>query len=96
MGLEYLGQYWNAGARRVRLLGKGDGVVHDLTPHLAYPDTRADLLERFPPGPSRGLLLEAAPFPTVRAILQAESERTSVGSLLAPAWEAAERSGRPL
>ena len=24
MRLEYLGQYWNPGVRRVRLLGKGD------------------------------------------------------------------------
>ena len=96
MGLEYLGQYWNAAARRVRLLGKGDGVLHDLTPHLPYPSARIDLLERFPAGATRRLLLESAPFPTVQAVVQAETESTSVRKLLTPVWEAAQRRARPL
>jgi Fumarylacetoacetate (FAA) hydrolase family len=96
MGLEYLGQYWNSTARRVCLLGKGEGIVHDLTPHLSYSSTRDEVLERFPAGPSRNLLLEAAPFPTVQAIMQAEAGKVRVGDLLAPAWEAAQKLERPL
>ena len=96
MGLEYLGQYWNAATRRVRLLGKGDGAVHDLTPYLPYPSARQDLLQRFPAGPAQRLLLESAPFPTVLAIMQAEGAGTGVRALLEPVWQAARRRGRPL
>ena len=41
--LDYLGQYWNPVTRRVHLLGKGDGALHDLTPHLPYPSARGEL-----------------------------------------------------
>ena len=96
MGLDYLGQYWNAAAHRVRLLGKGDGAVHDLTPHLPYPSARLDVLERFPAGPAQRLLLESAPFPTVQAIMQAEAAGVGMRALLESAWRAAVRRGRPL
>ena len=96
MALEYLGQYWNAGAGRVRLLGKGEGALHDLTPYLPYAAARLDLLQRFPAGPARRMLLESAPFPTVQAIQQAEAEGKTLAELLAPAWRAAVRRGRPL
>ncbi len=96
MRLEYLGQYWNPDVRRVRLLGKGEGAVHDLTPFLPYAAARAEVLERLAHSPGKALLLEAAPFPTVQAVLEAEAQRTTVPDLLEPAWRAAQRRGKPL
>jgi hypothetical protein len=96
MRLEYLGQYWNAGARRVRLLGKGEGVVHDLTPFLPYPSLRGEALRRQAHRPGQGLLLEAAPFPTVQAVVEAEAQGTTVPDLLEDAWRAAQRRGKAL
>ncbi|HKI99709.1 MAG TPA: fumarylacetoacetate hydrolase family protein [bacterium] len=89
MRLDYLGQYWNPKTRRVHLLGKGDGALHDLTPHLPYASARGRLIESLGDDPSLPLLLEAAPFPTVQAVLEAERAGTTVPELLAPAWEAA-------
>lgn len=91
MRLEYLGQYWNPETRRVHLLGKGEGVVHDLTPHLPYPSLRDEVLERFAGARGLPLLLEQAPFPTVQAVLEAERQGTTVPELLSPAWETALR-----
>jgi 2-dehydro-3-deoxy-D-arabinonate dehydratase len=96
MGLEFLGQYWNASTRRVRLLGKGEGVVHDLTPFLPYPSARYEALHRQLPGSARKVMLEAAPFPTVQAVFEAESTGRSVPELLADAWDSASRRGRRL
>lgn len=96
MRLEYLGQYWNAAARRVHLLGKGEGAVHDLTPHLPYPDPRRQLLQAMAGSPALPLLLEAAPFPTVQAVLEAERAGTTLPDLLAPVWEQAVAGGEPL
>jgi hypothetical protein len=91
MRLEYLGQYWNPETRRVHLLGKGEGVVHDLTPHLPYASLRGKLIGTLGGDPALPLLLEAAPFPTAQAVLEAERAGTTVPELLAPAWEAAQR-----
>jgi hypothetical protein len=96
MRLEYLGQYWNPAAKRVRLLGKGEGAVFDLAPYLPYASARAEVLERLAHSPGKALLLEAAPFPTVQAVLEAETQGTTVPELLEPAWRAAQRRGRPL
>ena len=96
MALEFLGQYWNAQTRSVRLLGKGEGIVHDLTPHLHYPSARLDLIERFASEPAQRYVLESAPFPVVQAVIQAESEGTTVPKLLEPAWNAARKSARPV
>ena len=96
MGLEYLGQYWNASAQCVRLLGKGDGVVRDLTPYLPYPSARQDFIRRGAAGPARKMMLEAAPFPAVQAVCEAEAAGCGVPELLEPAWELATRRGRPL
>ncbi len=89
MPLEFLGQYWNPQARRVRLLGKGEGRVLDLTPHLPYPSARADVLDRMARSPAYPLILEAAPFPTVQAVAEAEARGKTVQALLEPAWRAA-------
>jgi fumarylacetoacetate (FAA) hydrolase family protein len=96
MALEYLGQYWNPEARRVCLVGKGEGAVHDLTPHLPYPSARQRLREACGELSTYPLLQEAAPFPTAQAVLEAESRGTAVPELLAPAWEKALRAGTPL
>jgi 2-keto-4-pentenoate hydratase/2-oxohepta-3-ene-1,7-dioic acid hydratase in catechol pathway len=96
MRLQYLGQYWNPAVKRVHLLGKGEGVVHDLTPYLPYASARAEVLERLAHSPGRALLLEAAPFPTVQTVMEAEAQQTTVPALLEPAWRAAQRRGKPL
>src|SRR5690349_2987402 len=96
MKLEFLGQYWNPDVKRVRLLGKGEGAVYDLTPHLPYASARADVLERLGHSPSKALLLEASPFPTVQAVMEAERQGTTVPKLLEPAWQAAQKRGKPL
>jgi hypothetical protein len=96
MGLEFLGQYWNPETHRVHLLGKGEGAVHDLTPHLPYASTRDRLLAAHRDDPALPLLLEAAPFPTVQAVLEAERAGRSLPALLAPAWEAARRGAEHL
>ncbi|HEX7928852.1 MAG TPA: fumarylacetoacetate hydrolase family protein [bacterium] len=96
MRLEFLGQYWNPEVKRVRLLGRGEGAVYDLTPHLPYASARADVLERLGHSPSKALLLEASPFPTVQAVMEAERQGTTVPKLLEPAWQAAQKRGKPL
>jgi Fumarylacetoacetate (FAA) hydrolase family len=89
MRLEYLGQYWNPESQRVHLVGRGEGVLHDLTPHLPYASVRDKLIRTLKDDPALPLLLEAAPFPTAQAVMEAERAGTSVPELLAPAWEAA-------
>ncbi|MCZ6531960.1 MAG: fumarylacetoacetate hydrolase family protein [SAR324 cluster bacterium] len=96
MQLEYLGQYWNARTRRVHLLGKGEGAVHDLTPHLPYPSLRGELLDKLSGNAALPLLLESAPFPTAQAVLEAERAGGTVPELLAPVWETALAAGAPL
>jgi 2-keto-4-pentenoate hydratase/2-oxohepta-3-ene-1,7-dioic acid hydratase in catechol pathway len=96
MKLEFLGQYWNSDVQRVRLLGKGEGAVYDLTPHLPYASARADVLERLGHSPGKALLLEAAPFPTVQAVMEAEAQGVTLPALLEPAWRAAQQRGKPL
>ena len=96
MRLEYLGQYWNPEARRVHLVGKGDGVLHDLTPHLPYPSARGRLIAALHDAPELPLLLEAAPFPTAQAVLEAERAGIPLPELLEPAWQAALREAEHL
>ena len=96
MRLEYLGQYWNPETRRVHLIGKGEGAVFDLTPHLPYPSLRGQVLEMMDAGPALVLLLEAAPFPSVQAVMEAEKLGTTLPALLAGAWEAAVAAGDTL
>lgn len=96
MTLEYLGQYWNPTTGRVHLLGKGDGRVCDLTPHLPYRDLRGALMEGLAGDAALRQLLEAAPFPTAQAVLEAERAGTTVPALLAPVWEQAQASGHEL
>ena len=96
MALEFLGQYWNPETHRIHLLGKGEGALHDLTPHLPYASTRDRLLAAHRDDSALPLLLEAAPFPTVQAVLEAERAGRSVPALLAPAWEAARRGAEHL
>jgi hypothetical protein len=96
MALEFLGQYWNPETHRVHLLGKGEGALHDLTPHLPYASARDRLLATHRDDSALPLLLEAAPFPTVQAVLEAERAGRSVPALLAPAWEAARRDAEHL
>ncbi|MCZ6553990.1 MAG: fumarylacetoacetate hydrolase family protein [SAR324 cluster bacterium] len=96
MALEYLGQYWNPEQRRVHLAGKGDGAVHDLTPHLPYPSARQQLGESCGGQTAYPLLQESAPFPTAQAVLEAEARGVPVPDLLGPVWEAAQRQGHPL
>ncbi|MBI3993452.1 MAG: fumarylacetoacetate hydrolase family protein [Candidatus Lambdaproteobacteria bacterium] len=96
MTLDYLGQYWNARTRQVHLLGKGQGVVHDLTPHLPYASLRAAVRERLAGAPGVALLLEHTPFPTVQAIVQAEAAGQRLSELLEPVWARAQTAGEPL
>ena len=96
MPLEYLGQYWNPATRRVHLLGKGGGALHDLTPHLPYADLRGEVLRAFAGKPGLELLLEGAPFPTAQAVLAAEQAGQDLPALLAPVWEQAAAGGEPL
>ena len=96
MRLEYLGQYWNPEAKRVRMLGKGEGAVYDLTPYLPYASARSEVLERLGHSPGKALLLEAAPFPTVQAVMEAETHGMTVPQLLEPVWTMAQRLGKPM
>ncbi|MEE8397153.1 MAG: fumarylacetoacetate hydrolase family protein [bacterium] len=96
MALEYLGQFWNPQTRRVHLAGRGDGLLHDLTPFLGYPSPRDQLLERMGESSALKWLLESAPFPTVQAVIEAERAATTLPELLAPAWEQALAEGEPL
>ncbi len=96
MRLEYLGQYWNAATRRVHLLGKGEGACHDLTPHLPYPSVREQVLSGMAGNAALPLLLEAAPFPTAQAVLEAERAGLGVPELLEPAWQEALKQGEAL
>jgi len=95
MSLEYLGQYWNPFSHRVHLVGRGEGVLHDLTPHLPYPSARGAVMDGLKGLPALPLVLEAAPFPTAQAIQEAERRGTTLPELLAPVWEAA-RKDTPL
>lgn len=96
MGLEYLGQYWNAQSGQVNLLGKGDGEVYNLTPYLPYTSIRAQMREKMGALPSVSLLMESAPFPTVQAVIEAECAGCSLPELLAPVWEQAVAAGKTL
>ena len=96
MAPDYIGQVWNAGTRQVHLLGKCDGVVHDLTPYLPYPSLRAAVRERLGGTPGAALLLEHTPFPTVQAIMQAEAAGQRLPALLAPVWARAQAEAEPL
>jgi hypothetical protein len=96
MALEFLGQYWNPTQKKVCLLGKGDGAVHDLTPHLPYPSARDNLKQACAGLSTYALLQESAPFPSTQAVLEAEARGTTVPALLAPAWDAALKAGKPL
>jgi 2-keto-4-pentenoate hydratase/2-oxohepta-3-ene-1,7-dioic acid hydratase in catechol pathway len=96
MALEFIGQYWNAATQSVRLLGKEEDKVRDLTPFLPYPSSRLDLIRWHDHGPTRRMLLEATPFPTVAAIVQAEAERISLPDLLAEPWRKALHKGHAL
>jgi hypothetical protein len=93
MRLEYLGQYWNPETRSVHLLGRGEGALHDLTPHLPYASLRDALREKMAGSPALPLLLEAAPFPTVQAVLEAERAGARLPGLLEPVWQAACAAG---
>ena len=90
MRLEYLGQFWDADARRVGLVGKGEGAAFDLTPHLPYQSAREQLLGAMAGSSALPLLLESAPFPTAQAVLEAERAGTTVPDLLEGAWQAAQ------
>jgi Fumarylacetoacetate (FAA) hydrolase family len=96
MRLEYLGQYWNPETHRVHLLGKAEGVVHDLTPHLPYDSLRGRLIAALGDDPALPLLLEGTPFPTVQAVAEAERAGSTLPELLAPAWAAAQRDAERL
>jgi len=94
MALEFLGQYWNPALKRVCLLGKGEGAVHDLSPHLPYPSAREGLRKACGGLSAFALLQESAPFPAAQAVLEAETRGTTVPELLAPAWAAAVKAGQ--
>lgn len=96
MALEFLGQYWNPTQKKVCLIGKGDGAVYDLSPHLPYPSARESLRKSCASMPAFALLQEAAPFPSTQAVLEAEARGTTVPKLLAPAWDAAVQAGQRL
>ncbi len=96
MGFDYLGQYWNAAARRVHLLARAEGALHDLTPFLPFSSAREEVLRGMAGNAALPLLLESAPFPTVQAVLEAERAGATVPDLLAPAWERAVAAGAAL
>jgi hypothetical protein len=93
MRLEYLGQVWNAESRRVSLVGRGEGALFDLTPHLPYSSVREQVLQAMAASPALPLLLEAAPFPTVQAVMEAERAGSTLPQLLEGAWQAAQTAG---
>lgn len=93
MALEFLGQLWNADTRMMHLLGKGDGKIFDLTPHLPYPSVRSQLRGRMAAAAAGALMLESIAFPTVQAVMEAEKRGVSLPDLLAPVWEQAADGG---
>ncbi|HUJ76534.1 MAG TPA: fumarylacetoacetate hydrolase family protein, partial [bacterium] len=69
---------------------------YDLTPYVPYASARSEVLARCRYNPAFNLLLEASPFPTAEAILQAEQQGTTVPELLGPAFAQARRRSKPI
>ena len=93
MALEVRGQRWNADTGRLQLVGKGEGKIFDLTPHLPYASVRSQLRERMGAAAAGALMLESIAFPTVQAVMEAEKRGVSLPDLLAPVWEQAAGGG---
>ena len=86
MALEFLGQIWNAETRMVHLVGKGDGGIFDLTPHLPYASMRSRLRDQIGAVAGGALMMESIAFPTVQAVMEAEKRGVTLPEMLAPVW----------